>query len=136
MYAFGQSVRFGIARVNWLIEVAQISCLMMESSLVFAVIRRPNSHMIQRLGLALILIISSLAPTLAADSIGFQTATTQTPTALEIVERFIQAVGGRDAWLKTKTQYAAGTLEVSRLPLYTASKLKDKQPFRRPNDCK
>jgi hypothetical protein len=75
-------------------------------------LRRPNSHMIQRIGLALILIISSLAPTLAADSIGFQTATTQTPTALEIVERFIQAVGGRDAWLKTKTQYAAGTLEV------------------------
>jgi hypothetical protein len=110
--AFGQPVRFGIARVYWFTEVEQISCLLMESSLVFAVIRRPNLHMIQRLGLALILIISSLAPTLAADSVGFQTATTQTPTALEIVERFIQAVGGRDAWLKTKTQYAAGTLEV------------------------
>ena len=68
--------------------------------------------MIQRHGLALILLISYLAPTLTADSIGFQTATTQTPTALKIIERSIQALGGRDAWLKTKTQYAAGTLEV------------------------
>ncbi len=62
--------------------------------------------------LVLTLIISSLAPTLTSDSIDFQTATIQTPTALEIVERSIQAVGGRDAWLKTKTQYAAATLEV------------------------
>jgi zinc protease len=84
----------------------------MESRLVFAVIRRPSSHMIQRLGLAIVLIISFLAPSLAADPIEFQTAPTQTPTALEIVERFIQAVGGRDAWLKIKTQYATGTIEV------------------------
>jgi len=65
--AFGQPVRFGIARVSWLTEVAQISCLLMESSLVFAVIRRPNLYMIQRLGLALILIISSIAPTFVAE---------------------------------------------------------------------
>src|SRR6185436_5896807 len=36
-----------------------------------------------------------------------------TPTALQIVDRFINAVGGKAAWLKTKSQYAVGTIEVS-----------------------
>ena len=35
-----------------------------------------------------------------------------TPTAQQIVERFIAAVGGRTAWLKIKSQYAIGTIEV------------------------
>ena len=34
------------------------------------------------------------------------------PSALQIVERFISAVGGRAAWLKIKSQYASGTIEV------------------------
>lgn len=35
-----------------------------------------------------------------------------TPTASQIVERFITAVGGRSAWLKVRSQYAIGTMEV------------------------
>jgi zinc protease len=35
------------------------------------------------------------------------------PTVAQIVERFIEATGGRNAWLKTKSQYAAGTIGVS-----------------------
>ncbi len=34
------------------------------------------------------------------------------PTALQIVDRFINAVGGRAAWLKVKSQYGVGTMEV------------------------
>lgn len=64
--------------------------------------------MLQRLGLTLILIISSLAEA----SIVNQHKQSQLPTALEVVERHIQAVGGRAAWLKIKSQYTAGTIEV------------------------
>jgi zinc protease len=34
------------------------------------------------------------------------------PTVSQVIERFLKAVGGRAAWLKVKTQYAAGTIEV------------------------
>lgn len=36
----------------------------------------------------------------------------QLPTVSQVIERFLRAVGGRAAWLKVKTQYAAGTIEV------------------------
>jgi hypothetical protein len=37
------------------------------------------------------------------------------PTVREVIERFIKAVGGKAAWLKVKSQYAAGTIEVPAL---------------------
>lgn len=37
----------------------------------------------------------------------------RTPTVSQVIERFIRAVGGRAAWLRIKTQYAAGTIEVT-----------------------
>lgn len=37
------------------------------------------------------------------------------PTVGEVIERFIKAVGGKAAWLKVKSQYAAGTIEVPAL---------------------
>ena len=37
------------------------------------------------------------------------------PTVREVIERFIKAVGGKAAWLKIKSQYSAGTIEVPAL---------------------
>jgi hypothetical protein len=68
-------------------------------------------------GLALILIIISAlsqAPT-GASNRGLDYSINQrsgTPTVRQVIERFLQAVGGRASWLKIKTQYAAGIIEV------------------------
>ena len=35
----------------------------------------------------------------------------QLPTVSQVIDRFLQAVGGRSAWLKIKTQYSSGTIE-------------------------
>lgn len=68
-------------------------------------------------GLALILIIvSAHSPvTAVASNRGLDYRINQrgrTPTVSQVVERFLRAVGGRAAWLKIKTQYAEGTIEV------------------------
>src|SRR5687768_3765125 len=36
----------------------------------------------------------------------------QIPTAQQVVERFIRAVGGRAAWMNIKSQWSTGTIEV------------------------
>ena len=73
--------------------------------------------MLLRIGMALILIIvlalsqvQAVASNNGPDSNGDKQS--RTPTVSQVIERFLRAVGGRAAWLKIKTQYAAGTIEV------------------------
>lgn len=74
-------------------------------------------YMLLRPGLAMILIIISAHSqvTAVASNRSLDNRINQrsrTPTASQVIERFLQAVGGRAAWLKIRTQYAAGTIEV------------------------
>jgi hypothetical protein len=72
--------------------------------------------MLRRPGLAFILIISALSPTpVVASTHGLDFRSNQRsrmPSVSQVIERFLRAVGGRAAWLKIKTQYVAGTMEV------------------------
>jgi hypothetical protein len=73
--------------------------------------------MLRRPSLALILsTVLSLSQALAVASnhdLDFRiNQRSRTPTVSQVIERFIQAVGGRAAWLKIKSQYSAGTIEV------------------------
>jgi hypothetical protein len=66
---------------------------------------------------ALILIIVSslwLIPAVASNSRlnSSHSQQNQLPMVSQIIEHFIKAIGGRTAWLKVKTQYAAGIIEV------------------------
>ena len=67
---------------------------------------------------SLITTTTILQPTLAVGQHGLDSRLTQrkrTLTAGEVIERFIRAVGGKAAWLRVKSQYAAGTIEVPAL---------------------
>jgi hypothetical protein len=39
----------------------------------------------------------------------------QTPTVEQLIERFIQAIGGRSNWLQIKSQYSSGKIEIPEL---------------------
>lgn len=66
--------------------------------------------MLKRIGLAVSVVILSIGQSFSANT--EPTKTGKTPSASEVVERFIEAVGGRSAWLKINSQFAAGHLEV------------------------
>ena len=66
--------------------------------------------MLKRIGLAVSVVILSIGQSFSANIEPTQTG--KTPSASKVVERFIEAVGGRSAWLKINSQFAAGHLEV------------------------
>lgn len=66
--------------------------------------------MLKRIGLAVSVVILSIGQSFSANIEPTQTG--KTPSASKVVERFIEAVGGRSAWLKITSQFAAGHLEV------------------------
>ncbi|HJU54181.1 MAG TPA: hypothetical protein VJ715_06405 [Pyrinomonadaceae bacterium] len=62
----------------------------------------------------IILCVVAPCPKASARSANFKSNRQgRTPTASQVIERFIRAIGGRAAWLRIKTQYTAGTIEVT-----------------------
>ena len=66
--------------------------------------------MLQHLALAIALLAAS--QTHSHRIVAESTHHRPMPTVLEIVERSIEAVGGRSVWLKIKSQYGVGTIEL------------------------
>ena len=66
--------------------------------------------MLKRIALAVTLVILSIGQSLSANIDLNKTG--RTPSASKVVERFIEATGGRLAWLKITSQFASGRLEI------------------------
>lgn len=66
--------------------------------------------MLKRIGLAISIVILSIGQCFSANI--EPNKTRKTPSASEVVERFIEAVGGRSAWLKVSSQFTYGHVEI------------------------
>jgi hypothetical protein len=65
------------------------------------------------LTLSILLVLSQASDGASNHGLSLQSEKqSRTPTVSQIIERFLQALGGRSAWLKIKSQYATGTIEV------------------------
>lgn len=67
------------------------------------------SIMLKRIGLAISVVILSIGQCFSAN---IELKTGSTPSASKVVERFIEAVGGRSAWLKITSQFVSGHVEI------------------------